>query len=148
MKRFKNFLKSKEFNIICSIFIILSISVIVKLSLQNSFEHMNNNLVFKLRFDTTDPDLNLDDFTFKCKNKDGDFIDGNKEGNFISFSSIKLSDLSDTIELKITSDVHDNISLSIDGKSVNKNNDVFSIDKSTINRTTGESNSDITLSVE
>ena len=86
-KRFNKFLKSEQFKMICCIFLVLLASIMIKLSMPSTFEHLNYK--FTLKFKKTpgpSPEPNITDFNFEIDNKTGEVTDGDPAE--ISFSDM------------------------------------------------------------
>ena len=86
-KRFNKFLKSEQFKMICCIFLVLLASIMIKLSMPSTFEHLNYS--FKLKFKKTpgpSTDPKITEFDFEINNKTGEVRDGNPAE--ISFSDM------------------------------------------------------------
>lgn len=142
----KQFLKSQQFKMICSILLILFLSIVIKMSIPDSFEYLKTqqNITFRLKFKGAP--FKLGDFEFSVKNNTDTDIKGTiSEGN-VNFNELSVSDLPDLIELTVTSQNYKNIHL--EGDSITKKEDsVFTIPTESIDDS-GKSKNEITLTAD
>jgi hypothetical protein len=148
VKELTKFVKCKQCKMIGCIFLVLLVSILIKLSMPDTFEHLKSNqdITFKLQFAIAEPDADLNNFKFSVKNKTGDMIVGVIKGDEeVDFSNLSVSDLPDIIELKITSTTYDIISLSGTGITPKVGSqDTFTIPVTTLDAT-GKSTEPISL---
>lgn len=65
-KRFNKFLKSEQCKMIGCIFLVLLASIMIKLSMPSTFEHLDSNIKFILKFREVEPSsFKISDFNFK-----------------------------------------------------------------------------------
>ncbi len=152
LSRFEKFLKSEQFKMICSILLILFLSLLIKMTMPDSFEHLQQEIVFKLKFKEAPAELS--NFNFRVKTSSGD-KEGTIESTVVNFSDVLVSDLEikkvndiDYIQLEITSDEYKNIELSDSTNQIVKDTEpnTFNIPKDLIGGS-GES-PDITLKAD
>ena len=145
-KDLDKFLKSKQCKMIGCIFLVLLVSIMIKLSMPDIFEHLDKSLSFKLKFTPSDPvsDMKLSDFTFNL-NDSQESGNANDEENLVTFTDVKVSGLGDNIKLNIESTKYKDIKLEGDG--VSGDGIPFNIDVSSIGDD-GLSKSSITLSAK
>lgn len=151
LSRFEKFLKSEQFKMICSILLILFLSLLIKMTMPDSFEHLQQEIVFTLKFKEAPAELS--NFNFSVKTSSGD-KEGTIESTVVNFSDVLVSDLEikkvnniDYIQLEITSDEYKNIELSDStDKIVKESENIFNIPKDLISGN-GES-SNITLKAD
>jgi hypothetical protein len=73
-KRFNKFLKSEQCKMIGCIFLVLLASIMIKLSMPSTFEHLNP-IRFVLKFkETPEAEFTINDFRFKINDNDGSII--------------------------------------------------------------------------
>ena len=93
-KDFKKFLKSQQCKMIGCIFLVLLVSIMIKLSMPDTFEYFDYS--FKLKFTPDDPSkdkFKISQFTFSVNGEVGDLDDKTSEITFkmAKPSNIKLS---------------------------------------------------------
>lgn len=137
MKKFRKFLKSPQFKMICSIFLVLLFSIILKMLMPQSLEHLDNPTIqFKLKFRTSDDtEIDFSKIIFSIDDKNGT-INDTANGKEIGFDLDK-SKLGDTFELKITSSEYTIGDLKLNGDLIQKSDDNFTIEKSKIDDQSG-----------
>lgn len=139
MKKFRKFLKSPQFKMICSIFLVLLFSIILKMLMPQSLEHLDNPTIqFKLKFRTSDDtEIDFSKIIFSIDGETGK-INDTANGKEIGFDLDK-SKLGDTFELKITSSEYTigDLKLNGDTNPIQKSGDNFTIEKSKIDDQSG-----------
>ena len=150
VKELTKFVKCKQCKMIGCIFLVLLISILIKLSMPDTFEHLKSHqdITFKLQFSKADPDPDLSNFKFSVQNINKDTIDGVIQGAEVDFNELSVSDLPDEIELKITSLNYNITSLKGAGIAPKAGSqDTFIIPVSTLDAT-GKSTEAITLKAD
>jgi len=137
MKNFSKFLKSSQFKMICSIFLVLLFSIILKMLMPQSLEHLDNPTIqFKLKFRTSDDtEIDFSKIFFSINDTNG-IINDTENAKEIGFDLDK-SKLGDTFELKITSSEYTIGDLKLNGDLIQKSSDNFTIEKSKIDDQSG-----------
>jgi hypothetical protein len=90
IKDLTKFVNSKQCKMIGCIFLVLLISILIKLSMPDTFEHLNYS--FKLKFSKQPPtpdDIKITDFNFKIDDKEGTINEGD------SSTEIEFSDMTE-----------------------------------------------------